>query len=100
MQKPDVTLEMSVLLCYPLFNRKRKKRKAIDRTHVPVYNTQKEQAFAKITEDNMKKEETENAAIHAELDRQILELLRQMTPERRAESIEHIKNTYGNNAGR
>lgn len=47
----------------------------------------------------MKHEEIENAAtdsLNAELDRQILELLRQMTPEHRAESVAYIRNTYGN----
>lgn len=46
-------------------------------------------------------EAIENAStdsLHAELDRQILELLRQMTPEHRAESVAYIKNTYGNKA--
>lgn len=45
----------------------------------------------------MKNEAIENAStdsLHAELDRQILELLRQMTPEHRAESVAHIRNTY------
>lgn len=49
----------------------------------------------------MKQEENENAAtasLHAELDRKILELLRQMTPEHRAESVAYIRNTYGNKA--
>jgi hypothetical protein len=48
----------------------------------------------------MKNEAIENAtdSLHAELDRQILELLRQMTPEHRAESVAYIKNTYGNKA--
>lgn len=49
----------------------------------------------------MKHEENENAAtesLNAELDRQILELLRQMTPEHRAESVAYIRNTYGNKA--
>lgn len=49
----------------------------------------------------MKHEEIENAntdSLHAELDRQILELLRKMTPEHRAESVAYIRNTYGNKA--
>lgn len=49
----------------------------------------------------MKHEENENAStdsLHAELDRQILELLRKMTPEHRAESVAYIRNTYGNKA--
>ena len=51
----------------------------------------------------MKNEAIENAnidSLHAELDRQILELLRNMTPEHRAESVAYIKNTYGNKAER
>ena len=51
----------------------------------------------------MKNEAIENAStdsLHAELDRQILELLRKMTPEHRAESVAYIKNTYGNKAER
>ena len=49
----------------------------------------------------MKNESIENAStdsLHAELDRLILELLRKMTPEHRAESVAYIKNTYGNKA--
>lgn len=50
----------------------------------------------------MKNEAIENAtdSLHAELDRQILELLRKMTPEHRAESVAYIKNTYGTKAER
>ena len=47
----------------------------------------------------MKENETENAktkAQHEELDRQILELLRAMTPEKRRESVAYIRDTYGN----
>lgn len=51
----------------------------------------------------MKNEAIENAAtesLNAELDRQIIELLRQMTPEHRAESVAYIMNTYGTKAER
>lgn len=50
-------------------------------------------------EENMKENETENAkteARHKELDRQILELLRAMSPEKRRESVAYIMDTYGN----
>ena len=50
-------------------------------------------------EENMKENETENAkteAQHKELDLQILELLRAMSPEKRRESVDYIRDTYGN----
>ena len=47
-------------------------------------------------EENMKENAAENAAKHKELDRQILELLRAMSPEKRRESVAYIRDTYGN----
>lgn len=44
----------------------------------------------------MKENTAENAAKHIELDRQILELLRAMSPEKRHESVAYIRDTYGN----
>ena len=44
----------------------------------------------------MKEKAAENAAKHKELDLQILELLRAMSPEKRHESVAYIRDTYGN----
>ena len=44
----------------------------------------------------MKENAAENAAKHKDLDRQILELLRAMSPEKRHESVASIRDTYGN----